>query len=41
MAPGRGINVSQAVAYFAGGVTLDETVQNIQSRAELYINEQM
>ncbi len=41
MAPGRGINASQAAPYFAGDVTLDEAMQNIQSRAELYINEQM
>ena len=36
----RTIVDSQAAAYFAGDATLDETVQNIQSRAELYVNEQ-
>jgi hypothetical protein len=29
-----------AEAYFAGDKTLDEAVQLIQSRAELYVNEQ-
>ena len=36
----RTIVASQAAVYFAGDATLDETVQNIQSRAELYVNEQ-
>ena len=31
---------SQAAAYFAGDAALDETVRSIQSRVELYVNEQ-
>ena len=36
----RQIVLPQAAVYFAGDATLDETVQNIQSRVELYVNEQ-
>ena len=36
----RTIVVTQAAPYFAGDVTLDEAVRNIQLRAELYVGEQ-
>lgn len=31
---------SRPAPYFAGDITLDEAVQNIQSRVELYLGEQ-
>ena len=36
----RTIILSQAAPYFAGDVTLDEAVRNIQLRAALYVSEQ-